>query len=132
MTAPENRTSGSWRPMAASKNNWPFTAHNYLPSVSMDGRYIFFASNRTRKWQVWRMNIDGADQRQLTAGGINFEPLCSPDGHWVFYKSREPDKTTVWKMGLDGKTPTKVIDRDTGASPLMALSTDGRLAYEYY
>ncbi len=108
------------------------SGENYMPAVSTDGRYIFFVSNRSGAWQIWRMNIDGADQIQLTASGVNFEPLCSPDGSWVFYKSREPNKTTIWKIGLDGRRATKVIDRDTGGSLLMALSTDRRLAYEYY
>jgi Tol biopolymer transport system component len=108
------------------------TMRNYTPVGSLDGRYIFFASNRTGTWQIWRMNIDGADQKQLTTSGINTAPLCAPDGRWVFYQARAQDKTTIWKMGLAGETPTQVSDKDTKGSQLMALSVDGRLAYEYY
>src|SRR5262249_8880971 len=41
---------------------------NSHPVVSRDGRYIVFTSNRTGTAQVWRMDIDGRNQKQLTFG----------------------------------------------------------------
>lgn len=37
------------------------------PEVSPDGRYIVFGSLRGGGNQVWRMDMDGANQKQLNA-----------------------------------------------------------------
>ncbi len=41
---------------------------NAYPAVSADGRYIVFTSNRSGSMQIWRMDTDGRNQRQLTFG----------------------------------------------------------------
>src|SRR5262249_42054311 len=35
-------------------------------SVTPDGRYILFSSNRSGSYNIWRMDIDGNNQKQLT------------------------------------------------------------------
>src|ERR1051325_8820864 len=45
------------------------SATNDAPTVTPDGRYIVFISNRAGAFQVWRMQIDGSDPVPLTSGG---------------------------------------------------------------
>jgi Tol biopolymer transport system component len=38
--------------------------------------------------EIWVMNTDGSDQRQLTnLGGANFAPFFTPDGHRIIFSS---------------------------------------------
>lgn len=60
---------------------------------SPDGKYIYFNSNRTGNMQLWRMNADGSDQKQLTFD-TNYKdwfPHISPDGKWIVFISFPPD-----------------------------------------
>jgi TolB protein len=42
---------------------------NENPAWSPDSRHIAFQSNRTGRWEIWVMHIDGSEQRQLTRTG---------------------------------------------------------------
>lgn len=42
---------------------------NENPAWSPDSRHLVFQSNRTGRWEIWAMHIDGSEPRQLTRGG---------------------------------------------------------------
>jgi len=42
---------------------------NEYPAWSPDSRHIAFQSNRTGRWEIWAMHIDGSEPRQLTRTG---------------------------------------------------------------
>jgi TolB protein len=42
---------------------------NENPAWSPDSRHLAFQSNRTGRWEIWAMHIDGSEQRQLTRNG---------------------------------------------------------------
>lgn len=42
---------------------------NENPTWSPDSRHIAFQSNRSGRWEIWAMHIDGSEPRQLTKGG---------------------------------------------------------------
>jgi len=55
---------------------------------SSDGKNIYFCSTRTGKMQVWRMDPDGKNQKQLTFDGMNnWFPHVSPDNKWLVFIS---------------------------------------------
>jgi Tol biopolymer transport system component len=56
------------------------------PSVSPDNRYITFASDRSGKFNIWRMDSDGNNQKKITDGDDEEFPQISPDGHSVVYQ----------------------------------------------
>jgi Tol biopolymer transport system component len=83
---------------------------NVFPSVTPDGRYILYESDRTGADHIWRMDIDGGNQEQLTFGEVERVPNCSPDSHWVVYNSWKSGKATVWKVPVEGGSPVQVSD----------------------
>jgi Tol biopolymer transport system component len=98
------------------------TKANGTPAVSPDNRYIVFMSNRSGTFQVWRMNIDGGNQIQLTTGaGKNF-PSISPDGKWVLYNST--DNWHLWKASLDGGEPIRLTEYPASYP---SVSPDGKM-----
>ncbi|HYE65796.1 MAG TPA: protein kinase [Pyrinomonadaceae bacterium] len=101
---------------------------NFYPSVSADGRYIVFISDRTDALLIWRMNIDGSNLKQL-AGGKAYHPQCSPDSRWVVYESFDSGQWTLWKTPIDGGDPVQLTDK-MSSSP--AISPDGKLIAYYY
>jgi TolB protein len=42
---------------------------NESPAWSPDSRHLVFQSNRTGRWEIWAMHLDGSDPRQLTRTG---------------------------------------------------------------
>ncbi len=85
---------------------------NYHPAISADGRYIFFASNRTGTFNIWRMNVyDGSGQKQITNGGGDFYPYCSPDNKWVIYEHQSSAVPTIWKAPFDGGSSEQLTNR---------------------
>jgi eukaryotic-like serine/threonine-protein kinase len=84
---------------------------NYTPASSADGRFIVFTSNRTGSFNIWRINADGSDPKQLTFSDANFYPSCSPDNQWVAYDNLVKSKSSVWKVPLEGGEPIKVGER---------------------
>lgn len=42
---------------------------NENPAWAPDSRHIAFQSNRSGRWEIWQMHIDGSDARQVSHGG---------------------------------------------------------------
>ena len=115
---------------------------NIHPSVSNDGRHIVFTSNRTESMQIWRMDIDGRNQKQLTFGpgqkndgqkDSAQHPAMSPDGKEVYFIRRGAGPVAIWKVSIDGATPVPV-SRLTGAAAegFLSISPDGKwLTYQH-
>ncbi len=55
------------------------------PLITQDGSQIVFSSNRSGVNQVWRMNIDGSDQRQLTQSDGGLADFVSRDGRVAYF-----------------------------------------------
>jgi Tol biopolymer transport system component/DNA-binding winged helix-turn-helix (wHTH) protein len=99
---------------------------NYGPSVSADGRYVVFVSNRAGgAFNVWRMDADGSNPKQLTFGkGENFVHV-TPDNRWVVYATvGYGQSNVVWKVPLDGGEAVQLTDRP---SSWPFVSPDGKL-----
>jgi len=101
------------------------TGHvNLHPTVTSDGRYVVFESDRSGATEIWRANIDGSDLRQLTTGGKNTQPHVSPDGRWVVYRSRYSNSFALWRVSIDGGEPARLTEQ-TASWP--RFSPDGKL-----
>ena len=92
---------------------------NFKPTASPDGRYIVFVSTRTGKQNIWRMNADSTEPKQLTFGSYEDMPEVTPDSKWVIYRTGG----SVKKVSIDGGPTEKLFDKG-GLYPV--VSPDGR------
>ena len=81
--------------------------HDDGPDYSPDGRWIYFNSNRTGRWCLWRIPADGAGPGDARAEQITDDeyedwfPHPSPDGRWLVFLSFPP--------GTPGHPPGKDV-----------------------
>lgn len=82
------------------------------PTWSPNGRSIAFQGFRDGGYDIWHVNADGSDVRQLTWGPYDDrEPAYSPDGNLVAFASDRGGNYDIW-----------LLDVRTGA--LRQLTTD--------
>jgi len=103
------------------------TAADEVPGdlkVSRDGKTLFYTSLRSKSRQVWRMDIDGSNARQLTEGiGVSYFSL-TPDERWILYHHWTPG---LWKVSVNGGERVKILDDFARGAE---VSPDGKmLAY---
>ena len=99
------------------------------PRACFGGRYILLIwSNHAlnNKTDVWRVDADGSNPKQLTFGATDVGESCSPDGQWAYYVSL--DTLQMFRVRVDGGVPEEV----PGTSGLVnrsgiGLSPDGKL-----
>ncbi|MBS1854756.1 MAG: PD40 domain-containing protein [Acidobacteria bacterium] len=76
-------------------------ARDILPSWSHDGRWVYFASDRTGTFQTWKMRADGsAPAIQVTRNG-GFGGIESADGHFLYYNSLVMSGP-IYRVPVDG------------------------------
>jgi Tol biopolymer transport system component len=84
-----------------------------VPSWSRDGRFIYFGSNRSGQWQVWKVPSNGEEAggaRQITHGG-GFAAIESTDGRHVYFsRAWYDDKpNAIWRVPVDGGEEEVVV-----------------------
>ena len=90
-----------------------------------DGR-IVYSSDASGKRDLWIMDQDGGNQKQLTSdAGDNVQPVISPDGRTiVFVSDRKDSKHTLWRMDIDGNNAKQLTNGNYDRNP--AFSPDGQ------
>ena len=93
-----------------------------------DGK-IYFSSIMTGSGEMWSINPDGSNSRQLTNNKADLSlPIVSPDNNSVYFASNRTGAAQVWRMNPDGTNQTQVT-HETGGYPI-GISPDG--AWVYY
>ncbi|MDQ2947632.1 MAG: hypothetical protein M3Y27_17150, partial [Acidobacteriota bacterium] len=72
-------SSGGQSPQLTSG---PFTST--APTWSHDGKWIYFASDRSGRFEIWRMPSEGSSTEQFTHDG-GYVAIESPDGRTLYY-----------------------------------------------
>jgi Tol biopolymer transport system component len=87
-----------------------------VPSWSRDGKWIYFASNRTGEFRIWKMpsSQGPGSEVQVTKKGSAWLGLAfeSTDGKFLYYSvphSQGPASASVWRMPAQGGEEVPVI-----------------------
>lgn len=88
------------------------------PRFSPDGRRIAFTSDRGGGDNIWIMNADGSDKRQVTKEDFRLlnQPGWSPDGQFIvakkhFTTGRSLGTGEVWMYHISGGEGVKLVKR---------------------
>jgi serine/threonine protein kinase len=93
------------------------------PTVAPQGDFIVFTQeNSSRHANIWRIDMDGGNPKQLTDGENNFRPSVSPDGHWVVFSSQQSGKSILMKVPSGGGAASPLTDYN---SYFPSVSLDG-------
>lgn len=85
---------------------------------------IIYASNADGEENLWIMDRDGANQRQLTQNArVNRNPNPSPDGRWVIFLSDRTGAPHIWRLDLQDGTTEQLTDGQGESNPY--YSPDG-------
>jgi Tol biopolymer transport system component len=88
------------------------------------GQYIVFRQvgrSSSASANLWRMDLNGTNQKQLTSGLNDQEPACSKDAAWVYFVDNH-DNRYVKRVPIDGGTPETIVKTGVG---VFTLSPDG-------
>jgi len=130
---PDNRLivpqSGSLKTVAANgEETTLYSDPRHIPdqaAVCGEGRYIVYrqvGSSGGTSANLWRMDLNGTNQKQLTSGRNDREPTCAKDGNWVYYVDGT-DNRYVKRVSVEGGSPETVVKYAVGS---YALSPDGK------
>lgn len=113
-------------------------AFEHQPRFSPDGRTILFTSDRSGADNIWLMNADGSDRRQLTRldDPLPTNAAWLPDGQWIVVKrhvrsTRSVGGGEIWLYHVEGGSGIKLRDRTSFTSDQNEPypSPDGRWVY---
>jgi hypothetical protein len=96
-------------------------SNNSRPSWSKDGRWIYFGSDRSGDWEVWKAPAGGGAAIRVTHRG-GAEAFESFDGKLVYYAKRGP-RDGIWQVPVEGGQETQVLNH--GRQSLWALTERG-------
>ncbi|MDX6457565.1 MAG: hypothetical protein QOE55_1262 [Acidobacteriaceae bacterium] len=108
------------------RNFHALTSGNYedcVPSWSRDGKAVYFASNRTGNWQIWRRELSGGKETQITRQG-GFAAFESYDAKALYYSKFNGGG--IWKVPVGGGLEERVTDSlHLGYWGQFAVTNDG-------
>lgn len=97
-----------------------------LPSWSRNGRWLYFASDRSGTFQTWKAPMDAsAPAIQITRSG-GYGGVESPDGEFLYY-AKGPLSGAIWRVPVNGgeETPAGAGVRSLRLPQNFALGQDG-------
>jgi Tol biopolymer transport system component len=105
----------------------PLTGLDYSPSLSRDGNWIVFTSERSGSADIYRVHRDGTGLERLTSDpAFDDQAALSPDGKTLaFVSSRKLGRAHVWLMDMVTRR-THLLAKEPGSGFHPAWSPDGK------
>lgn len=113
-------------------------AWDMQPRFSPDGKQIAFTSDRAGGDNIWVMNADGSEARQITSESFRLlnNPTWTPDGQYIaarkhFTKTRSLGAGEIWLYHVNGGNGLQMVEKPNDQKDLNdpAFSPDGRYLY---
>jgi eukaryotic-like serine/threonine-protein kinase len=100
-------------------------SQNFDPVVSPNGQFIVWGYQHSGHTNLWQMDLEGGNSKQLTSGVGEYLPDYSPDGKWILYTAYDPQSSfwSVWKISAEGGSPVRMTNKE---SALPSISPDGK------
>jgi Tol biopolymer transport system component len=93
-----------------------------------DGSRIVYMSEESGNADIWSMNADGSDRRQLTTDPYSDNAAAvSPDGRHIAFMSNRAGAENIWLMNIDGGNQRRLTSKLLERVP--SFSADGRWVY---
>ena len=96
-------------------------------SWTPDNKIVYVSANGGKP-DIWQMDADGSNQKQITNDGrANLYPAVSLDGKYIVYtasRDKNYNLLDVWRMDADGGNPKQLTHGDTAVIP--RISPDGK------
>jgi Tol biopolymer transport system component len=113
-TVQEKDSFDSWvAPLADVGSAKPITSGGSSghPTWSRDGRIIFTKNGGRGEADIWVIEPDGSNAKQLTANtGLNALPRVSPDGQYIVFRSERAGTAHLWRMDINGNNPKQLTN----------------------
>jgi Tol biopolymer transport system component len=87
---------------------------NKVPSWSRDGEWVYFTSDRTGRWEIWRIPTHGGAAEQITSNG-GYVSGESADKKTLYYtKLGSYEGQPLYARSLGGSDERQILDRVAG------------------
>jgi TolB protein len=107
------------------------------PAWAFSEQIAYWAGREHRYGQIWTMNPDGSNQKQLTdepAPASSDNPAWSPDGKKILFDTQRRKRPEIWVMNSDGSdervlvSDVKVIPMRTSWQPVFSVESSNKPA----
>jgi len=112
----------------------PGNFHTTVSSVSENAAFtasgkILYSTSTNGQRDVFVMNADGTQQRQLTYNSFDdFHSRASRDEKYIFFTSNRSGDAQVWRMNSDGSGQIQITQKE-GGFPLFVMPDGKTLFY---
>lgn len=97
---------------------------------SLVGSHIYFVSDRTGHKEIWQMDFDGSNQKQLTRNAnLSIMPSVSPDGSKLAYTSFSSGTPRLNLISTESGRPLRFYNQDASLNATPSFSPDGKTIY---
>ncbi len=94
---------------------------------SLFGTHIYFVSNRTGHKEIWVMDPDGGNQRQITRfNSISIQPALSPDGSKIAFTSYVRSNPGIFVFSVDPVRDLRFYNQRASVNSSPSFLPDGK------
>jgi TolB protein len=109
-------------------------AHHYAADIlaqfggqSLIGTRIVFVSDRTGAKEIWSMNFDGTDQKQITKyNSISTFPSAAPDGHTIAFTTYASGYPAIQLFSLDTGRKLPFYNQRASMNAFVSFTPDSK------